>query len=90
MTRVFDVQELDRVEFLTMFCSNSKGALLQFRATIRDGRDILSIHIDKAEGVELGTVSSEFRQFIHYLCAFVYSGSYSVDDLNNTASDTIF
>lgn len=90
MTRVFDVQELGRVEFLTMFCSNSKGVLLQYRASIRDGRDILSIHVDKAEGVDLGTLSSEFQQFIHYLCAYVYSGSYSVFDLNNTASDTIF
>lgn len=90
MTRVFDVQQLDRVEFLTMFCTNSKGGLLQFRATIRDSRDILSIHVDKGESVDLGTVSSEFRQFIHYLCAYVYSDSYSVSDLNNTASDSIF
>lgn len=90
MTRVFDVQNLDRVEFLTMVCTNSKGGLLQFRATIRDGRDILSIHVDKAESVDLGTVSSEFRQFIHYLCAYTYTGSYSVEDLNNTASDSIF
>lgn len=73
-----------------MFCSNSKGALLQYRATIRDGRDILSIHIDKAECVDLGTLSSEFQQFIHYLCAYVYTGSYSVADLNINASDTIF
>ena len=71
-----------------MFCSNSKGALVQFRASIRDGRDILSIHINKGDSVDLGTVSAEFRQFIHSLTA--YLGSFNLAQLSEAYSDSIF
>ena len=90
MTRVFELQELGRVEFLKMVCSNSKGALCSFRASIRDGRDILCINIEKAEHVDLGTLSAEFRQFIHYLIAYSFGGAYSIADLTAEASDSLF